>query len=175
VTESDDVIRERIHRQASARAEATVYSLNNTFMTKEQKAKVEAVYQFPIGVMEYALACFALWLHYPLWNAYLTASVVGIVAWCFARFLPGRLFWPVGLLFGGNVSTIICLVLAGTSVWMGLYAVAVYLALGAFGVTSFLEVPMWFWARSEKNRMNAKYGIAKRMFGLTFSFEAELA
>ena len=172
--DNTDTIREEIYRKAAARAEATVYSLQNNYLTTDQKAKVEAVYQFPLGVMHYALAFFALWLRYPLWNAFLAASVVGAVAFLAARFLPGRLFWTVGLLFGGNISTLIVLALAGVAVWMGLYWVAVYLALAGFGLTSFVELPMWLWTWSSRQRINAKYGIAKRMFGVTFPFEAEL-
>jgi hypothetical protein len=172
--ESIDAIRERIHRKAAARTDATVYSLNNTYMTVPQKAQIEAVYQLPCGVMHYAFAFFALWMKYPIWNAWLAASGVGVVAWLFARFLPGRLFWPVGLACGGNGSTIICLLFAGMAVWLGLYGAAAYLALAGFGITSFVEVPMWLWTWSTRQRINPKYGIAKRMFGLTFPFEAEL-
>ena len=76
--ESTDEIRERIHRKASARTDAMIYSLNNTYMTVPQKAKIEAVYQFPFGVMHYAFAYFAIWMKYPIWNAWIEASGVGL-------------------------------------------------------------------------------------------------
>lgn len=172
MTDSTDAIREEIRRKAAARAEATVYSLNNSYMTQEQKAKVEAVYQFPFGLLDYALAFFSLWLKYPMWNAWLAASAVGIAGWIAARFLPGRLFWPIGLVFGGSISTLISIAFAITAVVMGQYGVAIYLGLAAFGITSIVEVPMWLW--SAGRRMNPKYGIAKRMFGITFPFESEI-
>lgn len=173
MTDGADATHADIHRAAAVRAEATVYSLNNTYLTTAQKAELEAVYQFPMGVMHYALAFFALWTKYPLWNAWLAATGVGAVAWFLARLLPGRLFWPIGLLFGGNASTLICIVLAITAAVMGHYGAAAYLVLAGIGFTSFIEAPMWMWS-IENRRMNSKYLIAKRMFGVTFPFEAEL-
>jgi hypothetical protein len=168
-----DEVRASIHRKASARAEASVYSLNNTFLTTPQKAQIEAVYQFPLGVMHYALAIAGLAMSYPFWTAWLAASAVGVVAWLLARFLPGRLFWPIGLAFGGNVSTVVCLALAITAGVMGRYGLAAYLALAGLGLTALIEAPMWLWSTSRG--MNPKYRIAKRMFGVTFPFENETA
>lgn len=91
-----------------------------------------------------------------------------------ARFLPGKLFWPIGLLFGGNVSTIINLFLAGLALWMGRWEVAIFMVAAAFGIASFIQPPMWLWAITRSDRINPKYGIAKRMFGTSFPFEADL-
>lgn len=172
--DNDEALRREIHFVANARAEASYYSLNNDLLTAEQKAMVEAVYQFPGGAMNYAIAILTLWMGYSLWEAFLYGSGVGVVAFLAARFLPGRLFWPIGLLFGGNGSTVIKLGLAGYAIYLGLYGVAAYIGASAFGLTAFIELPMYLWTFSFGPKMNAKYYIAKRMWNITFPFEAHL-
>jgi hypothetical protein len=172
--ENDEALRRELHLVANARAEASYYSLNNDYLTTEQKAMVEAVYQFPGGAMNYAIAIMTLWMGYTLWDAFIYGSGVGVIAFLAARFLPGRLFWPIGLIFGGNGSTVIKLGLAAYALWLGLYGVAAYVALAAFGLTAIVELPMYLWTYSMRRRINAKYGIAKRMWNITFPFEAHI-
>jgi hypothetical protein len=95
-----------------------------------------------------------------------------MVAWAFARFMPGRIFWPIGLLFGGWGVTLILLALAITAAAIARWDVAIFLGLASIGITSIVELPMWLWATSKK--LNPKYAIAKRMFGMTFPFESIL-
>jgi len=171
--DSTDAIRAEIHRKAAARVEARLYSLENAYMTQEQKAKVESVYQFPSGVFDYSFALFALWQHLPIWPSFVGASVIASTAWLFARFLPGRLFWPLGIFFSGNVAMLICLLAAGYAMLVHLYGVAVFLVLAGYGATTFIEAPSWLWNLTSRG-MNSKYGIAKRMYGITFPFETDL-
>jgi hypothetical protein len=172
MAESPEEIRKRIHRKAAVRAEAIVYSLNNPYLTTKERAMIEAVYQFPLGVLHYAFAFLVLWSEYASLDAWLLASVISVLAWAIARLLPGRLFWPVGLIFGGNISSLLCLGLAISTAVTGRYGATAYLFLAGFGITSVVEAPMWLWSLSR--RMNPKYGIAKRMFGTVFPFETEI-
>lgn len=164
-----DTVRAEIRVTAEARAEATVYSLNNPYLTQREKVMVEAVYQFPMGVQHFAFAYFALWMGYSFWEAWLSSTAVGVAAWILARFLPGRLFWPIGLVFAGTINTVLILALAVAAIVVGRYGIAAYLAASSFALTSFIEAPMWLW--SATRQMNPKYLIAKRMFGTTFPFE----
>lgn len=172
--DNDEALRRKIHIAGAAHGEATFYRLDNNYLSDAQKARLEVVYQFPSGVMNYAIAILTLWMGYSLWEAFLYGSGVGVVAFLAARFLPGRLFWPIGLLFGGNGSTIIKLTLAGYAIYLGHYGVAAYIGAAAFGLTAFIELPMYLWTFSFGPKMNAKYYIAKRMWNIIFPFEAHL-
>jgi hypothetical protein len=169
----DDLIREQIHRHAQAHAEATVYSLNNPYLTTTQKWKVEAVFQFPIAVFAYAFAVFALAQGQSIWMAYVSATIVSAGAWALARFLPGKFFYPLSIGFAGGGYTVVCLVLAALAAFQQRWGVAAFMGLSAFAITSFVAAPMWLWTITA-GRLHPKYGIAKRLFGVTFPFEAEL-
>lgn len=90
-----------------------------------------------------------------------------------ARFLPGRVFYPISLFFAGTGYAVICVALAIFALVEARWAVAAFLVLSSVGVTGLVEAPMWLWTVTA-GRLNPKYGIAKRMFGTTFPFEAEL-
>ena len=170
---SDDQLRAEIRKKAEAHAEATVYSLNNPYLSRREKAIVEAVYQFPFGVFAYSFAFFALAQNQTFLASYGWATGVSAVAWIFARLLPGRLFLPLGIIFAGNGATILGLGLAGYALWNYHWGVGAFLFLSSFGFASFVELPMWLWTATA-GRLNPKYGIAKRNFGTAFPFESEL-
>jgi hypothetical protein len=169
-----EVTRARIHRAANAHAEATVYSMNNPYLTASEKAQVEAVYQFPIGIFTYPFVVNAVAFDQTFWVAYLNASFVAFLAWCAARWLPGRPFFYIAFLYAGWVGTLIQLGFAGWAALEGRYWVAGFAALSAIGIASFLTIGMWLWSFSYR-RINPKYAIAKRLFGIEFPFEKDLA
>lgn len=162
------------HDMAEAITESQIYSLNNSYMSQKQKAMVEAVYQFPLGTMNYMIAFIALYGGSSLWTSFFWATIISLFAWIAARFLPGRLFWPIGLLFGGWGFTLICWTLTAISIAISRWDVGMYLLLASFGFTSFIQLPMWLWfiKWNRGKRMNPKYMIAKRMFGVVFPFES---
>lgn len=170
---SDDEIRQEIRRKAAARAEATVYSLQNPYLSPRQKAMVESVYQFPLAVFTYSFGFVTLGENQSFVAGYIGATLVSAAAWLAARTLPGRWFSPLGLLFAGTASTLIGLVLTGLALWNHRWAVGAFLALSSIGVAAIVEIPMWLWTITA-GRLHAKYGIAKRMFGIVFRFESEL-
>src|SRR5687767_6575379 len=72
---SDAATRSRMRRNATRHADAMVYTMNNTYLTKSQKILVEAWFQFPVGIFDYLLMVqLAL---YP--SHYLRAFVVSYV------------------------------------------------------------------------------------------------
>lgn len=173
MTDNADAIRAEIHAKAAARSEATVYSMQNTYLTVPQKAQIEGIYQFPSCVMDYGFIVFAVVLGYPFWHAWALATGASVVGWIAARFLPGKLIYPLGMVLGGWTSTIACLIAA---VWAATHhhtGAALYLVVAAFGITSFVEIVTWLWTISSR-RMNAKYEIAKREWGTVFPFESQL-
>lgn len=159
---------------ARAKAEGLTYSMANPYLTPIQKAQVEAVYQFPLGVMGIAFSLLTLVAHQSILNGYLNASFVGFLAWLAARYLPGRLFFiPVSIVTGGWGQTIIQLAFAGFALWQQRWALAAILMASAFGLTSPVELPMWLWHMAAGG-IHAKYAIVRRMFGPVFPFQLVL-
>src|SRR5262249_27531348 len=119
--------------KAGAYAEATVYSLSNPYLSRVQKAQIEAVYQLPLGAFTYALILMLLangpsgWL-----NAYLVACAVSIPVWAISWFMPGSFTVGIGTFFAGSFSTIGCLALGAVALYQGQYSVAVIAAAIAF-------------------------------------------
>jgi len=60
-------LRDRIRQKAAARAEATLYSLNNPYLSQEDKMEVELWFQFPGNVsLVTMLACLVYSSYVPL-------------------------------------------------------------------------------------------------------------
>jgi hypothetical protein len=159
--------------KAGARSEASVYSLNNPYLSRQQKAQIEAVYQFPIGAFEYSLIAVLIIRGFSGWlDAYLVACAVSVPVWAVSWFIPGRLVAAVGTLFAGNFSTIGCLVLAGFAAFHGQYIVAGIAVAIAFlgGVLAIVSPPMWLFSFFSRG-ITAKYRLAKKMWGTVFPFE----
>ncbi len=151
-----------------------VYSLKNNYLMDRQKILIEFTYQFPDGVLQYALAFIALALHQRLWVAFLGATLVCIPAWLFARFHQGRVLGNIGMFFGGRVGTFIDLILAGLALYLGRWEVAIYLGLASIGFTRPVELPGYLWVWTSVG-MHPKYQMAKRMFHTRFPFEKDFA
>lgn len=170
-TEDIDAVRARIHAEASAHAEGTVYTMTNTYLSRTQKSMVEAVYQFPLAVMGYAFGLLTLLADQSIYFAFLNASFIGGLAWLLARY-KGRYVAPVGLYMGGWIETVINLAMAAYALYLQRWGLAAIFVLGALGATSVVMLPMWLWGVTSKG-LHAKYAIAKRMWGMTFPFEAQ--
>jgi len=171
---SDDAARERIHRRAAAYAEAVVYSMNNTYLTKLQKALVEAVYQTPLGVFGYMLlGHLALVEPRSYWVAFLVAAIcnaVLAVPWWFGA---NTALANVGFFFGGTATMVIELGFAAYFGWQGDWMACGIAIAAAFGLLTFVAPSTWIYNVLGQG-MHPKYRIAKRLFGLEFSFERDL-
>ncbi len=167
-----DARREESHRNAMAYAEANTYSLNNPYLSREQKAGVEAVYQFPLGAFTYSLGFFALGGGAAFWNAYFSACMACVLA-MFACMALMRAKWFVlsGTFFAGSLAMIIHLGIAAYALFEGRSGVAAFVGLQAFGLMAFFIPSMWLWPVFVGGGMHPKYRIAKRMFGIVFPFE----
>lgn len=174
---------DEISLKAMAMTEATVYSLNNPYMTRLEKAQVEAVYQIPYGVMDYTIIYFLLIYHFPpgqfpFGTAFIIGTMVSAGAWGICLHIPPKLALALSFVLCGNVRTLVCVAAAAICAWSGRYGGAVYLGLAAFGITCPIQLPMWLWMWgwiwSPYQSMHFKYKIAKRLFGITFPFEQHL-
>lgn len=158
---------------AGAYTEASVYSLNNPYLSRMQKVIIKAVFQLLIGVFSYAFIVMLIVNGAGGWfNAYLTASAVSIPFWAISWFIPGRFTASLGTFFAGSFCTIGCLVLAGIAAYQGLYVVAGIAAIISIGGNPLLLIspPMWLYNIFSKE-LDPKYILAKKMWGVIFPFE----
>lgn len=129
--------------QAAAFAEATVYSMNNNYLTRVQKACVEGIYQFPLGVFDYSLlSMLALGKQDSYLEAFLVAAFVNI---CFALTIwveASVSFAKLGFLFGGIVNSLFCVSLAAYMAYQSNWIGAAVGIAAALGVLSFLSPSM---------------------------------
>ncbi|MFA6262578.1 MAG: hypothetical protein WC760_14015 [Bacteroidia bacterium] len=144
------------------------YDMKNSFLTDEQKATVEAWYQFPIGIFSFTFfSCFAflenLTVLEIIFFSYLFGIIVAIVNW---KFLLKPLIF-LGYIFGGNVSSIISIAFA---VYFGfennwiLMILAIMDAIGLLGVAS---PSMWLYSFFSAGKIHPKYIFATRYFKLS--------
>ncbi len=172
---TDEAVRDEINRKAAAHAEATVYSLNNAYLSRVQKAEVEAVYQFSFGIFTYAFAALALVADQSFWTAYLNATFIGALAWGLSRFvMVGKVYLPLSLVLAGNGGMLVHLAIAAYALFERRWGVAAFVGLEAFGLMVMFMLPGWLWPMLFGGRMNPKYRIAKKMFGVEFPFERDL-
>jgi hypothetical protein len=59
--DSSAKLREKIYQMAAAHAEATVYTLENTYLSKEEKTEVELWFQLPGNMMVYSYLIVVTW------------------------------------------------------------------------------------------------------------------
>jgi hypothetical protein len=172
---SDEATRDEMSRKATAHAEATVYSLNNTYLSRFQKAEVEAVYQFSFGIFTYAFAALALLADQAFWTAYLNATFIGALAWMLSRFvMVGKVYLPLSLILAGNGGMVVHLAISAYALFERRWGVAAFVGFEAFGLMAIFILPNWLWPMFFGGRMNPKYRIAKKMFGIEFPFERDL-
>lgn len=86
-SDPDVKLRENIHQKAAAYAEATVYTLGNTYLSQEKKTEVEFWFQLPGNVMLYSFVIVAIW-----------SVVVGPLPWSKIIGIPLAVNVIVGLL-----------------------------------------------------------------------------
>ena len=148
------------------------YSMNNPYLTRLQKAEVEAVYQFALGAFGYGFASFSLTMHQSLLSALGDAALLSAVAWLVSKEMMGsKAFRTAGFFFAGIFATVAQLALAGYAAFVGEYVVAAVLCLCAFNLHALVTPPLWLWAIFYSGGLHPKYRIAKRLYGLEFPFE----
>ena len=170
----DEAVKERIHRHAAAYAEAVVYSMNNAYLTREQKAFVEAVYQTPLGVFGYVLLGHLAFVEpRSYWVAFLVAAICNAVLavpwWLGANTTIAR----VGFLFAGTVTTVMDLGFAAFFGYQGDWLAVGIAVASAFGLLTLIAPSTWIYNVLGRG-LHPKYRIAKRLFGLEFPFERDL-
>ena len=172
----DDDVRARIHREAARYAESRVYSMNNPYLPRFQKALVEAWYQFPIGVFGYLLMGYlAIKDPYQYLSAFLiaygVAAVVSLLNWFVS--LPAPVLVALGLLFAGWIETAVSLAFALFFLYQGGWIASGLSVASACGVLSIISPPVHLYAVLSGRGMHFKYRFAKRRFGISFPFEGK--
>ena len=171
---STSTIREDIHRRAAAFGEASVYSMNNTYLTRIQKAQVEAIFQAPIGLFGYVLLGHLAFVEPRSYiYAYLIAAFCNIAMAIPLWFAAHTALLTVGFFFAGTASTVIDLGLAGYLGYQGAWLGVGLGIAAAFGLLSFVTPSMWIYVILGHG-MHPKYRIAKKLFGIRFPFEDDL-
>lgn len=164
--------------QAAAKTQAQFYSLSNPYLSKNQKAVVEAVYQMPIGVFLY-LFFFLLsskGLHSWLFS-YVIASLVSlpIAILCFykPRFFNSKGMFLFACLFCSHNYMIILAILAGVYFYKGLVSLGVIALIAATSLLSVFTPSLHLFSFLSKE-LHPKYLFAKKIWGITLPFESYL-
>ncbi len=174
----DAKLRENIHRRAASHAEATVYTLGNTYLSQAERTEVELWFQLPGNIMLYAFVIGAIW-----------SVVVGPLSWSKIIGIPLAVNVIVGLLnwyfYKKNFvyklylsvlhSWILYLVGIGAAVFLffkGAIALAIISLVAPFGLLAFVEPHLFFYSMlAKKYGMHSKYAFFKRFYGYNFPFE----
>jgi hypothetical protein len=174
-TQTDEEIRAAIHRKAKAHVEATHYSLENPYLMREEKAYVEAWFQTPVGSFNVAaLLLLALRPELHLWQIYVWAGTLSVVAALILRFYsPPQLLVVLGALFAGKFESAWSVAFAAYFIYSGKWLLGLFAVACAIGLTAVLCPGLWLNSVMSRG-MNSKYAFAKRMFGITYPFEADL-
>jgi len=164
---------ENIRKQAKAYSEASVYVLNNEYLTTLQKTYVEGIYQLPGGVFVYALLGYIVFVEPRAYvNAIIFAGVLNSVATILIWFSLNETIARIGgIIFGGSLPSIICLSLA---VYMGYQNEWIGFLIGitsASGLTSLIEPSTYLFSILSPSPMHPKYMIAKKLYNIRFPFE----
>jgi len=176
-----DNIREEIARKAAARAEANVYSLNNSYLTPEEKQEVELWIQLPGNVMLYAFVITAIWsvVVEPLsWSLIIGIPlgvnvIVGLLNWYFYK---KNLVYKLYLTF--LHSWILYLVGFGAAAFLffkGAIVLAIISLVAPFGLLALVEPSIYFYSiLAKKYQMHPKFAFFKKEYGREFPFEKDL-
>lgn len=147
-----------------------VYRLDNDYLVREEKALVEGLYQLPLGVLHYTALGFLVWDPTNMLQAWIAASaastVAALVVW---KFASERLA-SLGFVFGGRISTIVCLTGAVWFAYNGHWGYAVIMALASIGLLAIVAPSTWLFSILSRD-MHPKYALAKRLFLMDFPFE----
>jgi hypothetical protein len=175
---SNAKLREEIYQKAAARAEATVYTLGNTYLCKEDKREVEFWYQLPGHIMLYSFVIAAIWSVAvgPLsWSKIICIPlavniIVGLLNW---RFYNRAFLYKLYLTI--LHSWVLYLVGFGTAAFLffkGAIALAIISLVAPFGLLAFAEPHILIYAAlAKKYRMHPKYAFFKRFYRYEFPFE----
>lgn len=163
--------------QAISRAEAEVYTLDNRYLTQDQKTEVECWYQFPSACTVFVFLVLAMMSPGPSisWRIVIGVplainAAVGLLNW---YLYPRRLVYVCSLsLFHPWVLTLIALVVAAYLFYVNAYVLAVIAFIAPLGLLSIAEPHMWLYAfLARRYGMHPKYAFFKRFYDVTFPFE----
>jgi hypothetical protein len=169
----DDDVRAKIHRNAARHAEAVVYTMNNTYLTRPQKILVEAWFQFPIGVFGYLLMAYLAVRPAEYVAAFILSYVVAGIIALVTRIvpLPERLLVILGLLFAGLSETVVSVAFIAFFLYYNAWGAAVIALGSATGFLSVLSPSMHLYTILSPSGLHCKYAFAKSRFGIVYPFE----
>lgn len=163
--------------QAAKNATAQIYSLNNTYLSEEEKLEVAMWYSLPGNLLIYTFLATAIYSTiYPLNWFYLFAIpltvnlISGLINWFFySRALMNALYMTVlhsliMLIF--RVAGMIFLILNGS------YVLGIVIFLSLFGLLTPFELHIVLYSYlSGSYNMSPQYAFFKRFYGFKFPFE----
>lgn len=157
-------------------ANANTYCLTNPYLTKEQKAFVECWSETPESAFTWVILMAPLWSSSPsLWHHIVAAAAFSIViSLVFGLFPSKALVFPLGFIAAGNVGMLIRLCLIGYCFYSGWNWYGLYGIVSLFGIGTIVAPGMWiqcFFGYAGGMKMNPKYAIAKRVYGVQYPFE----
>ena len=176
--QSQEEIKQEIIRKSAAYAEANVYSLNNPYLTPDEKQEVELWFQLPGNVMFYVFVTTAIWsvVVEPLsWGKIigipLAANVVvGLLNWYFYnKKLVYNLYLTVlhsWILYLVGISVAIFLFFKGVII------LAIISLVAPFVLLAFAEPHLFFYSLlAKKYKMHPKFAFFKKEYNHKFPFE----
>ena len=178
--QSTEEIRQEIQRKAAAKAEASVYSLNNAYLTTQEKQEVELWYQFPGNVMLWAFVITAIYSVYsPLsWSKIIAVplsanAIVGIWNWYFyKKNLIYKLYLTV---FHSWILYLVGFGAAAFLFFKGAIVLAIISAIAPFGLLALVEPSIYIYSiLAQKYHMHPKFAFFKKEHNHTFQFEQDL-
>jgi predicted outer membrane lipoprotein len=168
---------EKIHQKAGAHAEATVYSLGNTYLSQEEKIEVELWFQFPGNIsLVTMLTCLVYSSYLPLsWSWIIGIPLIanclfGIINWfAYSKKLLRGIYLSIFHSFVLWILTFVAIVLL---VINGAYLKALLAFFLKLFLIVFFEPHMLIYSfLSRKYGMHPKYAFFKRFYGYEFPFE----
>ncbi len=175
-------IGQEMQRKAAAKsvAEANVYSLNNAYLTPQEKLEVEMWFQFPGDMMQWAFVITAIYSVYsPLsWVKIIIVTllvnvIIGIWNWYFyKKNLINKLYLTV------LHSWILYLVGFSAAVFLffkGAIVLAIISAIAPFGLFAAVEPSMFIYSiLATRYHMHPKFAFFKKEYNHIFPFEQDL-
>lgn len=171
-TEMQEVAR-RAHREAERR----VYTLDNKYLSQEDKVEVETWFQLPGEAMLLTFLGFAAWSAFHpiplLWliGAPLLVNIVlAAVEWWW---YPRTFVLTVGMLCSPPVMWLVTIVGVATLALRGRYMFAAIGMLGQVGLLAVIEPHMYLFSVLADSRynMHPKYAYFRRFYGRCFPFD----
>lgn len=177
--DKENLSQNEIEKKAFNRAEANVYSLNNSYLNIAEKREVELWFQLPGEIMFYTIIIASIYSVYNplslmkiLVISILINIVVGILNWYFYNkkltlFLYLTIFHSYILYLVGIIAGIFLF-------FKGLIILGIISILYPFGPLSFIELHMLAYSiLAKKYRMHPKFAFFKKEYGKSFPFEED--